>query len=65
MKGYRSGVMANLLVSNILGCEFEHQSRCYVHFRIIAHGKGVSPINPFSNGLNSTTNTIALALNNP
>ena len=38
--------MANVLDCDIVVCEFELQSRYYVHFRIYTLGKGMNPFIP-------------------
>ena len=55
IRGCSRGVMVKALVCGIAVNEFELQSCYYVHFRTNSHGKGMTPPNPPSYGLNSTT----------
>ena len=65
----RGSVMDNEQDCEMVVCEFELQSRCYVHFRTYTLGKGMSSDIPPKHGLNSTTTVLlkrlASAGNNP
>ena len=57
-RGCPCGVMVKAMDSGIVVCEFELQSRYYVHFQTNTLGKGIEPPYPPSYGLNSTTTVL-------
>ena len=52
------GVVTNVLVCDIIGIEFELQSRYYVHFRANNLGESFEPKNPANYKLDITTTVL-------